>query len=77
MLAKKLTKTFVPAHKLEEDNLDGMSDQMVTVKKGKVDGEATPRWTNFYSPPAEAQAKTRTAAKSLRSSLEKVKVRNS
>lgn len=76
MLAKKLTKTFVPARKLEEDNLDGMSDQMVTVKKGSVDGEATPRWTRFYSSPEEAQAKKPVAAKSLRSSLEKVKVRS-
>jgi len=58
MLAKKMEKRFVPAHKLEEASLDGMSDQMVSVKQGQVDASATPRWTKFYSPPVAKKALT-------------------
>ena len=58
MLAKKIEKKFIPAHKLEEASLDGMSDQMVSVNQGHVDSSATPRWTKFYSPPVAKKAVT-------------------
>lgn len=50
MLAKRINKSLVPASKIEEASLDGMSDQIVQVKLGKADDEATPRWNKFYSP---------------------------
>mmetsp|Transcript_99616 Transcript_99616/g.160623 ORF Transcript_99616/g.160623 Transcript_99616/m.160623 type:complete len:974 (-) Transcript_99616:191-3112(-) len=76
MLKRVEKKTFLPAHKLEEDSLDGMSDQIVSVNKGKVGGTQTPRWTKFDSPAAVVTShKTPLSAqrKSVRSVLEKVK----
>jgi len=75
MLKKIEKRSFVSAHNLEEDSLDGMSDQMVTVKKGKVDATKTPRWTKFYSPAEEAKSQqVRTVQrKTMRSILDKVK----
>jgi len=67
-------KKFVPASKLEEPSLDGMSDQMVSIKKGKVDAAQTPRWTKFYAPEMEQADKARSvASKSAFAQLEKVK----